>query len=64
MKARVAIQIGVSPQEWRLLKKAAKQLGLPLAAYVRECAIRWTERMVLCKNADGHFTDQPAAIAR
>ena len=43
MKARIAIQIGVTPKEWRLLKQAAKDRYLPLASYVREAALLTAE---------------------
>jgi len=43
MKARVAIQIGVSPAEYRLLKKAAERRRLQLATWVREAAILTAE---------------------
>ncbi len=41
MKARVAIQIGVSTAQAALLKRRAKEGGYPLASYVREAAVRW-----------------------
>lgn len=43
MKARVAIQIGVSPAEARLLKKAAALRRIPLATFVRQAALRYSE---------------------
>jgi hypothetical protein len=39
MKARVAIQIAVSPKEWRSLTRAAAANKLPLATYVRQVAL-------------------------
>jgi hypothetical protein len=43
MKARIAIQIGVSPVEWKLLRKAATKRRIPLATYVRQAALLYSE---------------------
>lgn len=43
MKARVAIQIGVDPKEWKILKAAALARRVPLATYVRQAALRYTD---------------------
>jgi hypothetical protein len=43
MKARIAIQIGVSPVEWKLLRKAAAKRRIPLATYVRQAALLYSE---------------------
>lgn len=42
MKARIAIQIGVSPAEWKLLRKAAQKRRIPLATYVRQAALLYS----------------------
>ena len=61
MKARVAIQIGVTPQQCKVLKAAADAHRMPLASYVREAVLRFTEmKESITVNADGHFTDRPA----
>ena len=41
MKARVAIQIGVTTAQAALLKRRAKESGMALATYVREAAVRY-----------------------
>lgn len=39
MKASVSIQVRVSPDQWRLLRRVAKRHGKSLAALVRETAV-------------------------
>jgi uncharacterized protein (DUF1778 family) len=39
MKASVSIQVRVSPDQWRLLRRVAKRHAKSLAALVRETAV-------------------------